>query len=155
MTENALLQEINAKAPVIGSFEIEVAATPEAAWAVLTEIEDWPRWNPAVESVTFEGPLDEGAEFRWRAGPGTIRSTISDIDAPRRIAWTGTSLGIKAIHVHTLDRRNGGTLVRTEESYDGLLAHLFRGRLHRMLDDALRSELQRLKVETERRERRE
>jgi Polyketide cyclase / dehydrase and lipid transport len=155
MTENALPREINAKAPVVASFEIEVAASPEAAWAVLTAVEGWPSWNPAVKSVSFEGALDEGAEFRWRAGPGTIRSTISDIDAPRRIAWTGTSLGIKAIHVHTLDPRNGGTLVRTEESYDGLVARLLRGRLQRMLDDALQSELEHLKTETERRERRE
>lgn len=153
VSESTSLHEINAQAPVVGSCEIEVTAAPEAAWAVLTEIEDWPTWNPAIASVSFEGVLDEGSEFRWKAGPGTIRSTIWDLDAPWRIAWTGTSFGIKAIHVHTFERSNGGTLVKTEESYDGLVARLFRGRLQTMLDGALQSELRHLKAEAERRER--
>jgi hypothetical protein len=153
VSENTSLQEINAQAPVVGSCEIEVAAAPEAAWAVLTAIGEWPTWNPAIASVSFEGALDEGSEFRWKAGPGTIRSTIRDLDAPWRIAWTGTSLGIKAIHVHTFERLHGGTLVRTEESYDGLVARLFRARLQRTLDGALQSELRHLKAEAERQER--
>jgi Polyketide cyclase / dehydrase and lipid transport len=152
-SEDTTLQEIDAQAPVVGSSEIEVAATPEAAWAVLAAIGEWPSWNPAVKSVSFESGLEEGSEFRWKAGPGTIKSTIRDLDPPWRIAWTGTSLGLKAIHVHTFERHNGGTIVRTEESYDGLVARLFRGRLQRMLDSALRGELQHLKAEAERRER--
>jgi hypothetical protein len=151
--ESTRLHEINGQAPVVGTCEITIAAAPEAAWAVLTAIEEWPSWNPAITSVSFEGALDEGSKFRWKAGPGTIRSTIRDLDAPWRIAWTGTSFGIKAIHVHTLERLNGGTLVRTEESYDGLVARLFRARLQETLNGALRNGLQRLKAEAERRER--
>jgi uncharacterized protein YndB with AHSA1/START domain len=146
--------EIDAGARVVGSSEIEVAAVPELVWAVLTEIERWPSWNPAVESVSFEGGFEEGSEFRWKAGPGTITSTIRDVDAPRRTAWTGTSFGIKAIHVHTLEPRNGGTLVRTEESYAGLVASLLRRPLRRMLDRTLQSELEHLKAEAERQDRR-
>jgi uncharacterized protein YndB with AHSA1/START domain len=153
ISEDTTLQEIDAQAPVVGSCEIEVAADPEAAWAVLTQIERWPSWNPAIKSVSFEGGLEEGSEFRWKAGPGTIRSTIRDLDPPWRIAWTGTSLGLKAIHVHTFERHDGGTLVRTEESYHGLVARLFRGRLQKMLDGALQGELRHLKTEAERRDR--
>jgi uncharacterized protein YndB with AHSA1/START domain len=142
---------VNTDAPVVGSDEIEIAAAPEVAWDVLTAIEGWPSWNPDVKSVSMEGGLDEGAVFRWKSGPGTITSTIEDIDAPRRIAWSGTSFGIKAVHVHTLEPRNGGTVVRTEESYDGLVARLFHGRLQATLDRALRSGLAHLKTEAERR----
>ena len=70
----------------------------------------------------------------------------------RRIAWTGSSFGLKAIHVHIFEPRNGGTLVTTEESYDGVVARLLRGRLQKALDSALQGELQHLKVEAERRE---
>jgi uncharacterized protein YndB with AHSA1/START domain len=146
------ISEIDTKAPVVGSSEIEIAAAPEVAWDVLTAIDRWPSWNPAVKSVSFEGGLDEGSKFRWKAGPGTIKSTIRDVEAPWRIAWTGRTFGIKAIHVHTLEPRDGRTFVRTEESYDGVFAHLFHGRLQRMLDSTLQSELQHLKAEAERRE---
>ena len=144
------MKAINKSAPVVGSSEIEIAAPPEVAWDVLTGIEEWPTWNPEVKSASVEGEVGEGTEFRWRAGPGTITSTIEDVEPPRRIAWTGKTFGIKAIHVHTLEARDGGTLVRTEESYDGLAARLFHGRLQKTLDNALQSGLEHLKAEAER-----
>jgi uncharacterized protein YndB with AHSA1/START domain len=134
----------------VGSSEIEIAAPPEVAWQVLTAIERWPSWNPEVKAASIQGGIDEGTEFRWKAGPGTITSTIQDVEAPRRIAWTGKTFGIKAIHVHTLEGRNGATLVTSEESYNGLVARLFRGRLQKTLDSALENGLRRLKAEAER-----
>jgi Polyketide cyclase / dehydrase and lipid transport len=140
---------IHWEAPVVGASEIEIEAAPEAAWDVLTAIGLWPEWNPDVTSVSVDDALQEGTEFRWKAGAGTITSTIQHVDAPRRIVWTGTSLGIKAIHVHTFEGRSLSTLVRTEESFDGLLARLFRSRLQRTLDTTLENELRHLKAEVE------
>jgi uncharacterized protein YndB with AHSA1/START domain len=144
------MTSINEQAPVVGSSEIEIAAPPELAWDVLTAIDRWPSWNPDVKSTSIQGGVEEGAEFKWKAGPGTITSTIEEVDAPRRIVWSGTTFGIKAIHVHTLEARNGTTMVTSEESYDGLLARLFSGRLKKMLENALQNGLQRLKAEAER-----
>ena len=144
---------IDEGAPVVGSSEIEIAAAPEVAWDVLTAIGRWPNWNPTVTSVSFDGEIAPGSAFRWKAGPGTITSTIQDVEPLRRIVWTGTTFGIKAIHVHTLEPRAGGTLVRTEESYDGLVARVLHRRLQKVLDTTLDNELQRLRAEAERRER--
>jgi hypothetical protein len=96
-------------------------------------------------------PVSEGSEFRWKAGPGTITSTLESVKPPSRIAWSGKAFGLHALHVYVLEVRDGVTLVRTEESYDGLIAHLFRGRLQKSLDHALESSLWHLKVEAERR----
>jgi hypothetical protein len=147
------VSEINQQAPVVGSSEIEIGAAPEVAWDVLTAIGRWPTWNPDVKSVSHLEGIEEGSQFRWKAGPGTITSTIQDVEPLRRIVWTGTTFGIKAIHVHTLEPRDGGTLVRTEESYDGLVARVLHRRLQKVLDTTLDNELQRLKAEAERRER--
>ena len=143
---------IDEGAPVVGSSEIEIATAPEVAWDVLTAIGRWPSWNPAVKSVSFEEEIDEGSTFRWKAGPGTITSTIQVVEPLRRIAWTGNLFGVKAIHVHTFEPRNGGTFVTSEESYDGVVARLLRGRLQKVLDSALESGLRHLKAEAERRE---
>jgi len=43
-------------------------------------------------------------------------------------------------------------VVRTEESYHGLVARIFKGPLKKTLDRALGNGLERLKVETERRQ---
>jgi uncharacterized protein YndB with AHSA1/START domain len=147
------VSEINEQAPVVGRSEIEIAAPPEIVWNVLTTIDRWPSWNPAVKFASLEGVVEAGSKFRWKSGPATIRSTITDVEGPWRIAWAGTSFGLKATHVHTFEQRDGKTLVRTEESFDGLLARLFRGRLQKTMDGALRDGLRHLKVEVERLER--
>ena len=147
---------INRAAPVVGTSETEVAAVREVVWEVLTGIEHWPSWNPDVKSVYLSreesrSHYAEGSEFQWKAGPGTITSTLAHVEAPRRVAWSGKTLGLRAMHVYALEARNGKTLVRTEESYDGLVVHLFRARLQKTLDGTLESGLQHLKAEAERR----
>jgi hypothetical protein len=147
----ASLTGINEEAPAVGRSEIEIAAPPETVWDVLTDIERWPSWNPDVKSMSMEGPVAEGSVFRWKAGPGEITSTIRRVEPPRLIAWTGKTFGISAIHFYRLEPRNGKTIVRTEESYDGLPARLLRRSLQKTLDRALVDGLRYLKNEAEHR----
>jgi uncharacterized protein YndB with AHSA1/START domain len=143
--------EINESAPVAGSAEIQVAANPEVVWEVLTGIDDWPSWNPDVTSASLEGELAEGSRFRWKAGPGTISSTVQRVERPRLIAWTGKTLGLRAIHVYRLEPRGNGTLVSSGESWEGLVARAFRARMQRTLERAMEAGLLHLKAEAERR----
>jgi uncharacterized protein YndB with AHSA1/START domain len=143
--------DVNRNAPVVAADEIDIAASPQAVWDVLTDLESWPRWNPDVKSMDLRGDLAQGSVFRWKAGPGTITSTIQEIEPARRIAWTGTTLGVKAKHVYRLEARGEGTLVQTEESYEGLVARLLRGSLRKTLEKSLSDGLRHLKTEAERR----
>ena len=141
--------DVKRDAPVLAAGEIEIASEPEAVWDVLTDFAAWPRWNPDVKSMAFEGGLAEGAEFRWKAGPGTITSTIRRVEPPLLIGWTGKTLGMSAVHVYRLERRDGGTLVTTEESFDGPIARLARRPLRRMLAASLEGGLRALKTRVE------
>jgi hypothetical protein len=141
---------INPEAPVIGKSELEIPAPPESVWAVLTDFDRWPIWNADVKSMQFRGPVAPGSAFRWKAGPGTISSVIERVEPPGLVAWTGTTLGIRATHCWILEPQDGRTLVRTEESYDGLIARVFRRSLQSMLDGALERGLRYLKTEVER-----
>jgi uncharacterized protein YndB with AHSA1/START domain len=142
---------INESAPVVSKSEIEIAATPDAVWEVLTEFERWPSWLRDIKSMSIDGPVAPGTVFRWRAGPGTITSTIQRVERPRLIAWTGRTLGIDAIHLWHFEERDGATFVRTAESYEGLVARILRRSLQKTLDRALDDGLQDLKAEVERR----
>ncbi len=143
--------EVDRDAPVVGSSEAQVAALPEVVWDVLAGFETWPSWNPDVKSVQIDGPVAEGTTFRWKSKPGTIRSRIERLDRPGLIGWSGRTLGIDAVHVWRLEPRDGGTFVRTEESFSGLLPRLMRGRIQRTLDAALETGVRQLKTEAERR----
>ena len=142
---------INESAPVVGRSEIEIAAPPDAVWEVLTAFEGWPSWLRDVKSMSIEGPVAPGTVFRWKAGPATITSKLERVEPPQLISWTGRTLGIKAIHFWHFEARDGGTFVRTEESYEGLVARLLRRSLQKTLDRALDDGLQDLKAEVERR----
>ena len=143
--------EVNKNAPVVSTAEIEIAASSQAVWDVLTDLENWPSWNPDVKSMSVQGDLAAGSVFRWKAGPGTITSTIERVEAPRLIGWTGKTFGIKAKHVYRLEPRDGATLVHTEESYEGLVTRLLRASLQKTLDKGLSDGLRYLKAESERR----
>ena len=101
--------------------------------------------------MAVHGPIISGTSFDWKAGPGTIKSRIAEVDAPNRIVWTGVTFGIRAVDAFSFEASEGGTLVRQGESWDGLLARLFHSRMERTLRSSLRDGLRSLKAEAERR----
>jgi uncharacterized protein YndB with AHSA1/START domain len=151
MTSENAPPTVDRSAPVVAMAETTIDASPDVVWEVLTAFEEWPSWNPEVKEVSLQGAVTPGTRFRWKTGPGTITSSLQHVDPPRAIAWTGRTFGIGALHVWRFEPANGGTRVQTEETFDGLVARLFRGRLQKQLDDALEGGLRHLKEEAERR----
>lgn len=143
--------EIDRSAPAIATGELDIAASPEVVWDVISNIEAWSSWNPDVKTATLEGPLAVGSVFRWRAGGVSLTSTLGVVDPPRELSWTGRAMGIRAIHTFRFEPNDGGTLARSEESWAGLLPTLLRGSSRRTLDRGIGSVLRLLKDEAERR----
>jgi hypothetical protein len=144
---------IDRHAPVIAAGDIDITATEELVWEVMTNLERWPAWNPDVKSVSFWGAIAAGTEFRWRVNTGTITSRFQSVERPRLLAWTGRlfPLGIEAVHVWKLESRAGFTRVRTEESWNGVAVRLLRGRAKGMLQQSIDRGLAALKSECEKR----
>lgn len=141
--------DINRNAPAVASSEISVSAPIETVWNVISDIDQWPRWNAAISEAKLDGKLQPGSIFRWKAGPGGITSTLRQVEPPHILAWTGKTFGINAIHVYRLEPDAGGTRVSTAESWEGLPVRLMRGRMQRSLEDALGPGLEALKREAE------
>ena len=143
--------EIDRNAPATAEGELQIAADPQTVFSVISAVDQWPSWNPDVKSVTLQGPVQPGTVFRWKSGPSSLTSTLQVLDPPHEVAWTGTTLGIKAVHVFRFQANGGGTLARSEESWEGLLARLLKGYSRRTLDRGIGSVLAHLKAEAERR----
>ena len=142
---------VNEAAPVIATGEIEVAVAPETAWHVMTDIDHWPTWNPDVKQASLHGGVAEGNLFRWRVRTGKITSTFTHVERAQLLAWTGKGFGVNAVHVWRLEPRDGKTVVRTEESWEGLLARVLRAPFRKALQRSIDSGLIHLKAEAERR----
>jgi hypothetical protein len=143
------MMPVNEKAPIVESGQVWIGAGLPTVWGVLTAIERWPEWYPSVHDVSLEGPLLDGTVFRWMHGRAAIRSMLLEVEPPRFIAWRGTLPGISAVHVWRLDRAVGGTMVTTEESWQGLLPLVLRRRCRRALRQATASALQGLRQQAE------
>lgn len=145
--------EVNEKAPAVGSAEAVVMAPIETVWDVLSDFESWPSWNKSVSKLELKGDVKVGTSFVWVAGGSRIISKLMEVDPPKRIVWSGRTFGIRAIHVWEFEEKDGGTLVHTKESFEGVIVRLFRGPMKRMLDQALDQAVTALKVEAEARHR--
>jgi hypothetical protein len=143
--------DVNDRAPVVASSEIAIEAGPETIWAVLIDVDRWPTWNSAVKMARMAGPLAEGTSFRWKASSLTITSVFREVNPHRTLGWSGQTLRIPALHAYTLDPGPLGTLVRSTESWDGLLASLFPRVMKTKLQQSLEFGLACLKAEAERR----
>ncbi|MFW6079186.1 MAG: SRPBCC family protein [Gemmatimonadota bacterium] len=71
---------------------IEIDASPERVWAVLTDFRSYPEWNPFVRRI--EGELRTGSRLRVRLEPPgmrgmTLRPRLVAVEPPRVLRWLG------------------------------------------------------------------
>lgn len=67
-----------------------VSAAPAAVWAVLTDLDAWPRWGPTVARAELldGGELSQGARGKvWTPLGVALPFTITEFEAGRRWAW--------------------------------------------------------------------
>jgi uncharacterized protein YndB with AHSA1/START domain len=129
-TLNALAQEgkVNERSPDVAHLEIEIDAPPAKVWSLLTNASQWPQWDKQIASVTAPGPFSTaGTKFMWKSGDTEINSEVQLVEPQTRLAWTGTAMSAKAIHVWQLQSIPGDrTRVTMKESMDGpLISRLF------------------------------
>lgn len=142
---------IDSEAPVQARAELLIDAPLGQAWSILTTISEWSRWNPGVNRVVVDGPIEAGTKFGWRTGRLPIMSRLVAVEPERRITWTGRTLGLNTVNVWGFEVRDDGVMVHTEESLDGLLARWFQGRLQEMRQHKLVESLRLLRSECKRR----
>jgi len=113
--------------------EIEIRASAERVWELLTEFASYPRWNPFVRSI--EGELIVGQNlsvFIQPPGSGGMRfrPTLLAVSPTRELRWKGKFLlpGVfDGEHYFKLETApSGDVLFRQGERFTGLLVPLFR-----------------------------
>ncbi|MFL7893556.1 MAG: SRPBCC family protein [Anaerolineales bacterium] len=141
--------KIDTDAPLKAQKEILISGSIENVWSALTVIDRWAEWQPDVTFAKLDGKLEKGTVFRWKAKGLNITSVIQLLEPIRSIGWTGNSLGMKAIHVWSLEQRNDGTFVKTQESLSGWFPRILKLFDPEFLEKSLVSSLQILKSHVE------
>ena len=136
--------------------EIEIDASPEVVWEVLTDLASYPKWNPFI--VRAEGSIEIGARINLRmqpvgARPVTVKPTVLEVAEGRRLSWLGRLVlpgMFDARHVFVLQaRENGGMRLRQTEDFHGVLVPLMARSLDRHTLPAFVAMNEALKRQTE------
>jgi hypothetical protein len=93
------------------AIERTMAAPPEAAWDVLTDLDAWPRWGPTVlrAELTDPGPLRLGSRGRvWTPLGVPLPFEITEFDVGHEWAW---KVAVTPATRHTVEQWDGGCRV--------------------------------------------
>ena len=116
--------------------QITVNATPDKVWAVLTDFENYPNWNPFIKSIT--GKPKVGSQIAVKIVPPqgksmTFKPTVLVFERNKEFRWMGRLLfrGVfDGEHKFELsDNGNGTTTFNHSEMFTGLLVNLFKRQL--------------------------
>lgn len=146
-----MMINIHEHAPVKCNKTITIDANREVVWHVLTDINNWSKWNPIVTKAKLNSKLEENATFDWKSGGINIHSTFHTIESNCILGWTGKAMGVYAIHNWDLSEVNRQTRVRVEESMEGIFVKIFKNAFSISLERSMDKWLDSLKQECERR----
>lgn len=113
------MKDIDRSAPVVVELTTTIDATPEALWALHTDVDAWPGWHEGIDKARLSGDFSEGGVIDWETAGMSISSRILEVRPLRRTVWGGPAHGIHGIHVWTFEPAIGGTTVTTLESWAG------------------------------------
>jgi hypothetical protein len=116
---------------MVSGVEVDIRASAENIWRILTDAKDFPRWNSTVTGI--DGEIRDGAKIVVHA-PGTEQTftpKISDFVADQHMTWTGGFAPMfKGVRVFELHPRDDGTTdFAMRERFSGLMLPMIVGSL--------------------------
>ena len=69
--------------------EIEIQATPEKVWQVLTELDKYPEWNPFIYQAVGKARVGEKVDITVRSGSKemTLHCTVVRAEPNQELCW--------------------------------------------------------------------
>jgi len=90
------------------SASAEINATPEKAWALINNVEEWPKWIPSLKKIekVSQGLLGVGSQVRVIAKSAitvNLLMTITEFIPGRRVVMEGKVLGVRMTRYYEME----------------------------------------------------
>lgn len=114
------------------SVSINIRASQNQIWAILTHAEAFPKWNSTVISLEGRIALNEVVHLKSTSSPTrTFHLKVSEMTAPSRMVWQdGMAPMFKGVRTYTLTPKSDDTTDFTmHEVISGLMFPMIKGSL--------------------------
>jgi hypothetical protein len=74
--------------------EIDIKASPDKAWGVLTDFNSFPQWNPFIRQIDGSPSFGTKLKIHLNTSSGksrTYRPTVTKVEPPHELRWYGKS----------------------------------------------------------------
>ena len=110
--------------------EIQIKASPEKVWSILTNLEQYTDWNPFIKKVIGKPQVGEKLEVCISPPNGremVFKPTVKSVIKNSEFSWLGRFL-LPSIfdgkHIFTIYKNKNGCLLVQKEEFSGLLVPL-------------------------------
>lgn len=133
--------------------EIEIYASPEKVWSIITDIDKWHEWSPTINKSAGQAAVDSTVTITMMSkeegkdGP-KYSPKIIQMDAPKYFHWRAHMMAgfiFTNDKIIELEKTDAGTKVTHIETFKGLMAVLMKGQMEKgvppmliMMNDALK-----------------
>jgi hypothetical protein len=113
--------------------EINIDATPETVWEILTDLDQWTDWNPFITSSVGQPEVGEKLINRMEPPGGkamTFKPQVTVVEDGKTFEWLG-KLGFSGVfdgrhRFELVATPTGGTHLVHSEDLDGVLVRFLR-----------------------------
>ena len=107
------------------SVAIDIKATPEKIWALLTDAADMPRWNSTVTRIEGRIALGQQLKLRVPISNRTFKVKVDAFEPHTRLVWSDGSAVFRGERVYSLVPKAGGwTTFAMAEVFTGFMLPL-------------------------------
>jgi hypothetical protein len=111
--------------PHVVSDTVDIDASPDVVWGILTDFDAYPAWNPSLLGMRGEPTVGETLSFRTAEDGFDIEPIVLEVVPGELLRWEGTLLvtGIfDGEHRFLLEELpDGGTRLTQDEHFRGIL----------------------------------
>jgi hypothetical protein len=134
------------------STAIEIPASPDRVYAVITDIDRWHEWTPSISSVKrIDGnPFAVGTRVLIKQPklPPALW-TIDSIDPGKGFTWVSRAPGLRVTGIHTVEPAGTGSRAVLGLHYEGVLGALLARMTRGITERYIAFEAQGLKARSE------
>jgi len=131
---------------------VEIDAPIEVVWAVLSDVERWPRWTESMSSVELvtPGPLREGSVAHVKQPKLPMATfTVDGYEEGRSFSWTAAAAGVRSTGDHRIEATPTGTRATVVLEQSGAMAGFVGLAYAKLIRRYVRMEAEGLKREAE------